>query len=177
MWRNRANGLSLSKCRRQDTKNTASVRRCERIQETKAGTNPWGGWNLQAGKGRGRIQPPLGLEFCSRGDTKPKLHLRIRCCCFCLSLQPEAAQRKFYLIYARVAVMPVKPIVIRIQALCHRCTRRTWAKGAVKFKRFSRPSPTSLFSFSDCRESESPEREKNSGEDFYRLTAQTSRPC
>jgi len=51
-------------------KHTASVRRCERIKETKAGTNPWRGWNSQVGKGRGRIQLPLGLEFGSCGNDK-----------------------------------------------------------------------------------------------------------
>jgi len=86
-------------------------RRREQIRGA-AGTCKWA-------KVAGEFSRHSALSFAVAVMTKPKLHLRIRCCCFCLSLQPEAARRKFYLIYARVAVMPVKPIEMRIQALCH----------------------------------------------------------
>jgi hypothetical protein len=53
-----------------------------------------------------------------KAGTNLKLLLRICCCGFYLSLQPDGVLREFYLSYAASVVPLALPLRQRIQALC-----------------------------------------------------------
>jgi len=130
-------------------------RRREQIRAT-AGTR-------KSVKVAGEFNRDSTLSFAIAAVTKPKLHLRIRCCCFCLSLQPEAARRKFYLIYA-VPQSHANKTDGRKNTSAVPSTREVeWDEKFAKFKRCSASWPDCIFFHFQIAENPNRPTGKNKG--------------